>query len=136
VLRYRTSKRDWTPKLSGQGFADAAKAAGASGILFSSVGSAERGGIPIHFDSSSQVEEYIRAIGLPLHNYVRPFLQLQRCKLIQKSRKASPAAQSWIRNCSKSVRKKITCEMVAEVSERPAEFLHSEKKEAVWIHGP
>jgi uncharacterized protein YbjT (DUF2867 family) len=49
----------------GLAFADAAKAAGIQRLVYSSVGSAERRtGIP-HFESKFQIEEHIRAIGLP-----------------------------------------------------------------------
>ncbi len=51
--------------------ADAAKAAGVSHFVYSSVGSAERRtGIP-HFDSKFQIEEHIRTIGIP-HTIMRP----------------------------------------------------------------
>jgi uncharacterized protein YbjT (DUF2867 family) len=49
----------------GKTFADAAKDAGVTHFVYSSVGSAERQtGIP-HFESKWQIEEYARAIGLP-----------------------------------------------------------------------
>lgn len=55
----------------GKAIADAAKAAGIKHFVYSSVGSAERKtGIP-HFDSKFQVEEHIRAIGLP-YTIMRP----------------------------------------------------------------
>lgn len=55
----------------GETLADAAKAAGVSHFVYSSVGSAERrAGIP-HFDSKFQIEEHIRTIGLP-HTIMRP----------------------------------------------------------------
>ena len=55
----------------GNALADAAKAAGVRHFVYSSVGSAERStGIP-HFDSKFQIEEHIRAIGLP-YTIMRP----------------------------------------------------------------
>ena len=49
----------------GKHLADAAKAAGVRHFLYSSVGGAERGtGIP-HFDSKWEIEQYVRALGLP-----------------------------------------------------------------------
>lgn len=50
---------------------DAAKAAGAGHLVYSSVGSSYRGtGIP-HFDSKWEIEEHVRASGLP-HTILRP----------------------------------------------------------------
>ena len=55
----------------GKAVADAASSAGIKHFVYSSVGSAERKtGIP-HFDSKFQVEEYIRASGLP-YTIMRP----------------------------------------------------------------
>ena len=55
----------------GETLADAAKAAGVTHFVYSSVGSAECGtGIP-HFDSKFQIEEHIRAIGIP-YTILRP----------------------------------------------------------------
>ena len=55
----------------GETLADAAKAADVSHFVYSSVGSAERKtGIP-HFDSKFQIEEHVRAIGIP-HTILRP----------------------------------------------------------------
>ncbi len=70
----------------GKALADAASSTGIQHFVYSSVGSAERNtGIP-HFDSKFQVEEYIRAIGLPYtimrpvfffynYNMMRPMLE-------------------------------------------------------------
>jgi hypothetical protein len=55
----------------GKAFADEAKAAGIRHFVYSSVGSANRKtGIP-HFESKWEVEEHVRAIGLP-HTILRP----------------------------------------------------------------
>jgi uncharacterized protein YbjT (DUF2867 family) len=60
----------------GCAFADLAKAAGVQHLVYSSVGSAHRGtGIP-HFDSKWQVEQHIRAIGVP-HTVLRPVFFMQ-----------------------------------------------------------
>lgn len=60
----------------GIAFADAAKAAGIQHLVYSSVGSAERQtGIP-HFESKYQIEEHIRAIGLP-HTMLRPVFLME-----------------------------------------------------------
>lgn len=70
----------------GRMLVDAAKAAGTPYFVYSSVGGAERNtGVP-HFDSKFQVEEYVRASGLPytilrpvffLYNYnaMRPMIE-------------------------------------------------------------
>jgi uncharacterized protein YbjT (DUF2867 family) len=60
----------------GIAFADAAKAAGIQHLVYSSVGSADRQtGIP-HFESKYQIEEHIRAIGLP-HTLLRPVFLME-----------------------------------------------------------
>ncbi|MBI3670359.1 MAG: NmrA/HSCARG family protein [Acidobacteria bacterium] len=49
----------------GKTLADAAKAAGVAHLVYSSVGGAERStGVP-HFDSKWEIEQHIRALGLP-----------------------------------------------------------------------
>jgi uncharacterized protein YbjT (DUF2867 family) len=60
----------------GIAFADAAKAAGIQHLVYSSVGSADRQtGIP-HFESKYQIEEHIRAIGLP-YTILRPVFLME-----------------------------------------------------------
>jgi uncharacterized protein YbjT (DUF2867 family) len=60
----------------GLAFADAAKAAGIQHLVYSSVGSADRQtGIP-HFESKYQIEEHIRAIGLP-YTILRPVFLME-----------------------------------------------------------
>jgi len=55
----------------GKNVADAAKRAGISHLVYSSVGGAERKtGLP-HFESKWQIEEYIRSIGVQ-HTIIRP----------------------------------------------------------------
>ena len=60
----------------GKALADAAKAAGVSHFVYSSVGGAHRNtGIP-HFESKWQVEEHVRSLGLPL-TVLRPAFFMQ-----------------------------------------------------------
>jgi uncharacterized protein YbjT (DUF2867 family) len=60
----------------GIAFADAAKAAGIQHLVYSSVGSADRQtGIP-HFESKYQIEEHIRALGLP-NTILRPVFLME-----------------------------------------------------------
>jgi uncharacterized protein YbjT (DUF2867 family) len=55
----------------GKALADAAKAAGVKHFVYSSVGGAERNtGIP-HFDSKWEIEQHVRALGLPA-TIIRP----------------------------------------------------------------
>lgn len=57
--------------LHGKAVADAAKAAGVAHFVYSSVGGADRRtGIP-HFESKWQIEEHVRALGIP-HTILRP----------------------------------------------------------------
>ena len=51
--------------MQGRNLADAAKAAGVKHFVYSSVGGAERGSGVAHFESKWQVEQHIRALGLP-----------------------------------------------------------------------
>jgi uncharacterized protein YbjT (DUF2867 family) len=51
--------------LHGKSLADAAKAAGVKHFVYSSVGSAERNTGVAHFESKWQIEQHIRAVGLP-----------------------------------------------------------------------
>ncbi len=62
--------------------ADAAKAAGVSHFVYSSVGSAYRGtGIP-HFDSKWEVEEHLRESGLP-YTILRPVFFMQNWEMMR-----------------------------------------------------
>ena len=114
----------------GKAVADAAKAAGVQHFVYSSVGSAERNtGVP-HFESKFQVEEYIRLIELPytimrpvffFYNYtaMRPMVETGTL-----SQPLSP--QTKLQQLSED----DYGEMVAEVFDRPAEFLKREKEVA------
>jgi len=62
--------------------ADAAKAAGVEHIIYSSVGSAHRDtGIP-HFDSKFEVEEHVRASGVP-YTVIRPVFFMQNWEFMR-----------------------------------------------------
>lgn len=62
--------------------ADAAKEAGVEHLVYSSVGGAHREtGIP-HFDSKWEVEEHVRAIGVP-HTVLRPAFFMQNWEMMR-----------------------------------------------------
>ncbi len=66
----------------GKALADAAKAAGVSHFVYSSVGGAHREtGIP-HFDSKWEVEEHAREVGLPL-TVLRPSFFMQNWEMMR-----------------------------------------------------
>jgi uncharacterized protein YbjT (DUF2867 family) len=108
----------------GKVLADAAKAAGVKHFVYSSVGSAERKtGVP-HFDSKFRIEQYIRAIGIPytilrpvffLYNYNRMRSVLEMGTL---SQPLSPETKL------QQLSEEDYGEMVADVFERPADFLN------------
>jgi uncharacterized protein YbjT (DUF2867 family) len=114
----------------GKALADAAKAAGVQHFVYSSVGSAERNtGIP-HFDSKFQVEEYIRAIGLP-YTIMRPVYFFYNYNAMQPMLEQGRLPQPLSPDRKlQQLSEEDYGEMVAEVFERPAEFLHSEKEVA------
>jgi uncharacterized protein YbjT (DUF2867 family) len=110
----------------GKALADAAKAADIKHFVYSSVGSAERNtGIP-HFDSKFQVEEHVRASGLPytilrpvffFYNYSMMRSMVEQGKLPQPLSPTKKLQQLSEEDYGK---------MVAEVFERPADFLNRE----------
>lgn len=109
----------------GKTLTDAAKAAGIQHFVYSSVGSAERKtGVP-HFDSKFQVEEYIRASDLS-YTILRPvfFYNYSSMRpLIENGALPQPL--------SPDTKVQQLCEedygkMVAEVFERPTDFLNRE----------
>ena len=114
----------------GKALADAASSAGIKHFVYSSVGSAERKtGIP-HFDSKFQVEEYIRAIGLP-YTIMRPvffFYNYNSMRpMVEKGTLSQPLGpETKLQQLSEEDYGK----MVAEVFERPADFLNREKEVA------
>jgi uncharacterized protein YbjT (DUF2867 family) len=68
----------WLPNVGYEGevrqgkiFADAAKAAGVQHLVYSSVGSADRGMGQKHFDSKWEIEKYIQSLELP-YTILRP----------------------------------------------------------------
>jgi uncharacterized protein YbjT (DUF2867 family) len=115
-----------TEILQGKTIADAAKASDIQYFVYSSVGSAERNtGVP-HFDSKFQVEEYIREIALP-YTILRPvffFYNYNEMRLmIEQGTLSQPLnPDTKLQQLSEEDYGKI----VAEVFERPTEFLHRE----------
>jgi uncharacterized protein YbjT (DUF2867 family)/quercetin dioxygenase-like cupin family protein len=108
----------------GKALADAAKAARVSHFVYSSVGSAERNtGIP-HFESKFQIEEHIRRIGLP-YTILRPVAFLYNYNglrpMIEAGRLIQPLAPS---TRLQQLSEDDYGAMVAEVFERPGEFLN------------
>ncbi|MEH2467874.1 NmrA/HSCARG family protein [Nostoc sp.] len=114
----------------GKAVADAAKAASIQHLVYSSVGSAERKtGIP-HFDSKFQVEEYIRAIELP-YTIMRPvfFFYNYRAmrRMVENGTLSLPLSP---KTKLQQLSEEDYGEMVAEVFERPADFLNREQEVA------
>ena len=110
----------------GNAVADAAKAAGVQHFVYSSVGSAERNtGIP-HFDSKFQVEEHVRAIELP-YTVLRPVFFFYNYIGMKEM---AEGGKLFLPLNPKTQLQQLSEEdygaMVAEVLERPADFLHRE----------
>ena len=107
----------------GKALADAARAANVEHFVYSSVGSAERKtGVP-HFDSKFQIEEYVRASGLP-YTIMRPvffFFNYDAMRpMIEQGTLAQPLSpDTKLQQLSEEDYGK----MVAEVFERLADFL-------------
>ncbi|MBN4001680.1 NmrA/HSCARG family protein [Nostoc sp. LPT] len=111
----------------GKTVADAASSAGVQHFVYSSVGSAERNtGIP-HFDSKFQVEEYIRAIRLPF-TILRPvfffynYASSMRSMVEQGTLPLPLSPETKLQQLSEE----DYGAMVAEVFDRPTEFLRRE----------
>jgi uncharacterized protein YbjT (DUF2867 family) len=110
----------------GKMIADAAKASDVQHFVYSSVGSAERNtGVP-HFDSKFQIEQHIRAIDLP-YTILRPvffFYNYEAMRpMIEQGTLSQPLnPETKLQQLSEEDYGK----MVADVFERPAEFLHRE----------
>ena len=106
--------------------ADAASSAGIEHFVYSSVGSAERNtGIP-HFDSKFQVEEYIRSLSLP-YTILRPvffFFNYNGMRpMVEQGTLFQPLSpETKLQQLSEE----DYGAMVAEVFERPADFMHRE----------
>jgi uncharacterized protein YbjT (DUF2867 family) len=114
----------------GKVVADAAKAASIQHLVYSSVGSAERNtGVP-HFDSKFQVEEYIRASGLP-YTILRPVFFFYNYDLMRPMIEAGTLSQPLSPDTKlQQLSEEDYGEMVAEVFERPTDFLNREQEVA------
>ena len=108
----------------GKAVADAAKALGVQHFVYSSVGSAERNtGIP-HFDSKFQVEEYIRSLGLP-HTILRPVFFFYNYNGMLPMVKNGILPQPLSPDTKlQQLSEEDYGKMVAEVFERPADFVN------------
>ncbi|MBW4459087.1 MAG: NmrA/HSCARG family protein [Nodosilinea sp. WJT8-NPBG4] len=110
----------------GKAVADAAKAAGIQHFVYSSVGSAERNtGVP-HFDSKFQVEEYIRASELP-YTILRPVFFFYNYNMMRSMVEAGTLFQPLSPETKlQQLSEEDYGEMVADVFDRPADFMHRE----------
>lgn len=110
----------------GKAVADAAKAAGIEHFVYSSVGSAERNtGIP-HFDSKFQVEEYIRSIGLP-YTILRPVFFFYNYDMMRSTIEQGMLPQPLSPDTKlQQLSEEDYGAMIAEVFERPTDFLNRE----------
>ena len=108
----------------GSAIADAAKAAGIQHFVYSSVGSAERNtGIP-HFDSKFQVEEYIRSITLP-YTILRPVFFFYNYNGMRSMVENGTLFQPLSPDTKlQQLSEEDYGAMVAEVFERPADFVN------------
>ncbi|MBD1864944.1 MULTISPECIES: NmrA/HSCARG family protein [Trichocoleus] len=110
----------------GKTVADAASSAGIQHFVYSSVGSAERNtGIP-HFDSKFQVEEYIRASELP-YTILRPVFFFYNYNMMRSMVETGTLFQPLSPETKlQQLSEEDYGEMVADVFDRPAEFMHRE----------
>lgn len=110
----------------GKALADAAKATGIEHFVYSSVGSAERKtGIP-HFDSTFEVEEYIRSIGLPA-TMMRPVFFFYNYNMMRSVIENGTLPQPLSPDTKlQQLSEEDYGEMVAQVFERRADFLGRE----------
>jgi uncharacterized protein YbjT (DUF2867 family) len=110
----------------GKAVADAAKAAGIQHFVYSSVGSAERNtGVP-HFDSKFQVEEYIRASELP-YTILRPVFFFYNYNLMRPMVETGTLFQPLSPETKvQQLSEEDYGEMVADVFDRPADFMNGE----------
>ncbi len=106
----------------GKAIVDVAKALGIEHFVYSSVGSAERQtGVP-HFDSKFQIEEYVRASGLP-YTILRPVFFLFNYDGMRSIVETGTLSQPLSPNTKlQQLSEEDYGEMVAEVFERPADF--------------
>ncbi|MEH2198270.1 NmrA/HSCARG family protein [Nostoc sp.] len=110
----------------GQALADAVKTAGIGHFVYSSVGSADRNtGIP-HFNSKFQVEEHIRAIGLP-YTILRPVFFFYNYNGMRSMVENGTLFQPLSPDTKlQQLSEEDYGAMVAEVFERPADFINRE----------
>ncbi|MBD3884936.1 NmrA/HSCARG family protein [Phormidium tenue FACHB-886] len=118
----------------GKAVADAASSAGIQHFVYSSVGSAERNtGVP-HFDSKSQVEEYIRALAKPLpgrselpYTIMRPVFFFYNYNMMRSMVETGTLFQPLSPETKlQQLSEEDYGEMVAEVFDRPADFMNRE----------
>ncbi|MBW4527068.1 MAG: NmrA/HSCARG family protein [Phormidium tanganyikae FI6-MK23] len=110
----------------GKAVADAAKAAGIQHFVYSSVGSAERNtGVP-HFGSKFQVEEYIRASELP-YTILRPVFFFYNYNMMRSMVETGTLFQPLSPETKlQQLSEEDYGEMVADVFDRPADFMNNE----------
>lgn len=110
----------------GKTVADAASSAGVQHFVYSSVGSAERNtGIP-HFDSKFQVEEYIRSLGLP-YTILRPVFFFYNYASMRTMVEQGTLPQPFSPETKlQQLSEEDYGAMVAEVFDRPADFISRE----------
>jgi len=110
----------------GKAVADAASSARIQHFVYSSVGSAERNtGIP-HFDSKFQVEEYIRASELP-YTILRPVFFFYNYNMMRPMVDAGTLFQPLSPETKlQQLSEEDYGEMVADVFDRPADFMNRE----------
>ncbi len=108
----------------GKAVADAAKTAGIEHFVYSSVGSAERQtGIP-HFDSKFQIEEHIRSLGLPT-TIMRPVFFFYNYEMMRSTIEQGTISSPLNPDTKlQQLSEEDYGEMVAEVFERPADFVN------------
>ena len=112
--------------LHGKAIADAAAAAGIQHFVYSSVGSAQRQtGVP-HFDSKFQVEDHIRATALP-YTIMRPVFFFYNYGMMRSTVESGMLPQPLSPDTKlQQLSEEDYGKMVAEVFERPADFLSRE----------
>ncbi|MBW4425300.1 MAG: NmrA/HSCARG family protein [Nostoc desertorum CM1-VF14] len=118
----------------GKAVADAASSAGIQHLVYSSVGSAERNtGVP-HFDSKFQVEEYIRALAKPLpgrnelpYTILRPVFFFYNYNMMRPMVETGTLFQPLSPETKlQQLSEEDYGEMVADVFDRPADFMNRE----------
>lgn len=108
----------------GKSLADAAKASGVQHFVYSSVGGAERASGVAHFDSKFEIEEHIRAGGLP-HTILRPVFFLFNYNRMRPMIEAGTISYPLDPDTKlQQLSEEDFGRMAAEVFERPGEFLN------------